>query len=125
MNIEDLVGKRVGFCGVDNYVFCVVTPTGERVAFEVVEDEEDGYRSSCGDVKSVPLEGRVFFNSPVATLTVQEEPELVGHKLVDDAGHAWLAFGTDDYDDYYPCFTFRYDPPKDHVAAQPKGEDHG
>ena len=119
MNIEDLVGQKVGFCGVDNNIFCIVTPTGERLAFEVVEDECDGYRSACEEVKSVPLEDRIFFPSPVATLTVQEEPTLGGHKLVDDAGHAWLSFGTDNFDDYYPCFTFSYDPPKDRSTSAP------
>ena len=26
--------------------------------------------------------------------------------------HIWLAFGTDDVDDYYPCFKFAYNPDK-------------
>jgi hypothetical protein len=111
-DFSELLGQQVGFCGVDNNSFCVVAPGGERIAFEVVEDENDGYRSSLEEVKPVPLDGLVFFGAPVATLTVQEEPSLDGYKLVDVYGHAWLRFGTDDFEDYYPCFTFDYDPPK-------------
>lgn len=110
--LKDLEGKRVGFCGVDNLTFCVQTEDGHRLAFEVVEDPDDGYRSMLGEVKAVPLDGLTFFREPVAKLTVTDCEELSGWKLVDEAGHAWLKFGTDDYEDYYPCFAFSYDPPK-------------
>jgi hypothetical protein len=119
-DFKDLEGKRVGFCGVDNLTFCVQTEEGQRLAFEVVEDESDGYRSMLETVKPVPLDSLTFFQEPVTRLTVADCAELAGWKLVDESGHAWLKFGTDDYDDYYPCFTFTYDPPK--VATPSEGD---
>lgn len=115
MNLEELEGKRVGFCGVDNLTFCLVTEAGERLAFEAVEDEADGYRSMLAEVKAVPLEGLIFFRTPVAEVTVQDDGASAfdGWRLVDDGGHVWLRLGTDGTDDYYPMFAFRYDPPKD------------
>jgi hypothetical protein len=118
MKLDDLIGKTVGFCGVDNLTFCVVTPEGERVAFEAVEDPDDGYRSMLEDVKSVPLESLIFFARPVATLSVGEAPYISGYRLFDENDHTWLEIGTDAYDDYYPEFTFRYDPPKTSVGCQ-------
>lgn len=120
----DLQDTRVGFCGVDNNTFCVVTAAGERLAFEVVEDPDDGYRSALKEVVQVPLDGLIFFAEPVVTLTVRSEgdnekrPQFDGDHLVDDDGHIWLRFGTDHYDDYYPSFTFEYDPPKTVVGCQ-------
>lgn len=122
MNFADLVGKTVGFCGVDNNALCVVTPDGERVAFEAVEDESDGYRSMLEEVRTVPLEGLIFFSSPIANLTVEDVADEVvaghygvfnGYRLVDSTGHRWLLLGTSNSDDYYPCFTVDYDPPRD------------
>lgn len=120
MNFSDLYGQRLGFCGVDNNTFCVVTEAGERVAFEVVEDECDGYRSALEEVRSIPLDGRIFFPTPIATLAAREAArdagyfgEFLGDELVDDGGHVWLRFGTDNSDDYYPNFTFMYDPRRD------------
>jgi hypothetical protein len=72
-----------------------------------------------GEVKHVPLDGLIFFSRPVATLTLKEAASTVsGYQLVDDDDHCWLEIGTDNYEDYYPCFTFRYDPPKTHVGCQ-------
>ncbi len=118
VSLESLVGKKVGFCGVDNLSFCVVTPEGERVAFEAVEDPDDGYRSHLDDVNETSLVGLIFFRTPVATLTVAHDEDLSGYRLFDKDGHDWLRIGTDNYDDYYPCFTFAYTPPKTEVGCQ-------
>lgn len=113
-----LIGKRVAFYGVDNDVFCIRPEDGERMAVEVLEDPCDGYRSYLGAVQKTSLDGHIFFQEPVTYLTGRawEGADHDGYELVDDAGHVWLTFGTDNCDDYYPCFTFRYDPPK---AATP------
>jgi len=115
----ELAGQRVGFCGVDNNVLCIVTPEGERLAFECIEDPGDGYRSHMEEIVQVPIVGHIFFPNPIAFLTIEtddkcpEGPEgFYGYRLVADDGHVWLRFGTDQSEDYYPFFTFWYDPPK-------------
>lgn len=91
--------------------------------FEAVEDPDDGYRSSLDYVEPRSAEGKVFFGQPVDTVRLEEGPALndgdrdapYGQfhgwvlRSVKD-GHVWLWFGTDNYDDYYPGFVFRYCP---------------
>jgi len=114
MELEDLVGETVDFHGVDCNTFCVTTDDGERIAFEAVEDESDGYRSMLEEVKQTSLDGNIFFDQSVARVTVTEAEErgFNGYELTDEDGHVWLRVGTDNCDDYYPVFTFtfRYDP---------------
>ena len=131
-DLKELLGERVDFFGVDNNAFCISHPTTGRVAFEAIEDEDDGYRSMLKEVKEVPLDGLVFFGSPVTSVTVRDIQEgssddifedsvdnsFEGYVLVDDAGHEWLRLGTGNYNDYYPCFTFRYNPPKTPAEVQ-------
>jgi hypothetical protein len=111
---SELVGRVVEFYGVDNNAFCVKLPgTGARVAFEAMEDEDDGYRSMCEEVISVPLKGHIFFGKPVADVLVQVDDEIDGYRLVDaKTQHVWLRMGTSYLDDYYPAFVFEYDVPK-------------
>jgi len=116
MNLDDLVGETVDFYGVDCNVFCVQTEDGERLAFEAVEDESDGYRSMLEEVKQAPLDGNIFFDAPLARVTISEVSEpggFSGYELMSDDGHVWLRVGTRNHDDWYPCFTFSYDPPRD------------
>lgn len=113
----DLLGQRVGFCGVDNNTFCLVTPEGERLAFECMEDPCDGYRSHMDEIVQVPIEGHIFFPSPVALVTVGRDDSegsgaFDGYRLIADDGHVWLRFGTTNTHDWYPGFAFWYDPPK-------------
>lgn len=108
--LADLVGKEFAFYGVDNECFKL----GDQV-FEVLENEDDGYRSYLGSVEVVDREGLIFFRQPLATVTVEEfdDGSNEGYRLVDTAdGHVWLSFGTDYYDDYYPMFRFEYQPRK-------------
>ncbi len=122
MDFDDLIGKTVGFHGVDCNAFCVSVESQDpyadeglsgMMAFEAVEDECDGYRSCLRELNPIPLEGKIFFAEPIARLTVEADPSLQGHRLVDESGHVWLKMGTDYWDDYYPCFRFDYDPPRD------------
>ena len=121
--LNELVGKKVGFCGVDNNTFCLSIDE-RRVAFEAVEDESDGYRSMLEEVREVPLEGRVFFKRSIADVHVEsldsdrEAPgDFKGYALKDASGHTWLKIGTDYADDYYPCFIFEYTPPREERGA--------
>lgn len=114
MDLDDLVGETVDFHGVDCNAFCV-SVDGERYAFEAVEDESDGYRSMLAEVKRVPTAGNIFFEQPVARVTVsmvegESGEHFRGYELTDADGHVWLRAGTSNCDDYYPYFTFSYDP---------------
>lgn len=111
MQLEDLLGKTVDFYGVDCNRFCVQIDGDERRAFEVVEDPDDGCRSALDEIKEVSVDAGIFFGQPIARVTVLPDSELRGFKLVDaTTEHPWLRMGTHDWDDYYPCFVFRYDP---------------
>ncbi len=121
MDFDDLIGKTVGFHGVDCNALCVSVESQDlyadegfcgMMAFEAVEDECDGYRSCMSELKPIPLEDKIFFVEAVARLTVERDEELSGHRLVDESGHVWLRMGTSSWDDWYPCFTFDYDPPR-------------
>lgn len=109
------------FFGVDHNCFKL----GERV-FEAVEDESDGYRSCLGSVEVRAPNGKVFFPNPIDTVYLSRVSEPVdpkGHEYVDgfdlyrltsiDDGHVWLEFGTENVNDYYPGFVFRYHPRKE------------
>lgn len=79
-----------------------------RIIFEVLEDENDGYRSSLGHVNvlstSAPL-GQKLAEIEVRKLNTPDDQLF---QLIDtDDGHIWLEFGTNNWDDYYPCFIFR------------------
>lgn len=112
MNFEKAVGEVFGFYGIDGNTFKL----GGHV-FEAVEDENDGYRSMLGEVATRDNpSGLIFFKRSIAKVKVVEtnnSHEFVGYELVDvEDGHVWLRLGTDEYDDYYPCFIFSYQPKK-------------
>lgn len=86
------------------------------VVFEVIEDEDDGYRSALGAVKleeeTSPIK-RIFFDRRLdhVKLVTKVDDRSDLYQLVSTRdGHVWLTFGTDDTDDYYPCFVFLYTP---------------
>lgn len=104
-----LIGNELPFYGVDNNCFKL----GDRV-FEAVEDESDGYRSYLGSVEVRDPSGLIFFRTPLASVRVVEVDDNYAeeYQLVDDGGHVWLRFGTNNCDDYYPYFVFEYQPRK-------------
>lgn len=100
------------FYGVDGNMFKL-----DKNVFEVIENPDDGYRSSMDEVKGpidvILLEKKpIFFRTAVDTVSVRpvNEGDFDGFELVstDDSKHVWLRFGTDMSDDYYPCFRFEY-----------------
>lgn len=106
VDLENMVGTEADFYGVNGNTFKL-----DARAFEVIENEQDGYRSTLDYVRMVPLEGG-FFDQPLARVRMRVQDggdglwQLVD--VVDD--HVWLEFGTANADDYYPCFIFRYQP---------------
>jgi hypothetical protein len=84
------------------------------VTYEFSEDPNDGYRSMLGGVRVV--------TDPV----VPFEPVIVSIEHIDNASTKMLVLrralgkrneicrvGTDNYDDYYPCFVFDWQPDND------------
>lgn len=101
------------FYGVDGNYFKL-----DDIVFEVVEDEDDGYRSAMEGVrivtdKRVVEEKLIFFDKMICKVVIKDDDEYDGYKLVDDSGHIWLRFGTDSSDSYYPCFMFVYEAKED------------
>ncbi len=105
--MEDLLGKKFGFYGVDNNCFKL----GRKI-YEAIENEDDGYRSYLDSIIVVNIDG-IFFNKPLATVEVKaiEFNDFDGYVFEDTKdGHVWLRVGTDYCDDYYPIFIFDYQP---------------
>jgi hypothetical protein len=101
-----LVGQSFLFYGVDTGSFKL----GNTV-YTAVEDEDDGYRSYLGSIEEASPEGKIFFNQPLATVTVVARTGCdEGYYLLGQDGHVWLTVGTNSTDDYYPCFVFEYQP---------------
>ena len=93
----------------------------ERI-FQVLEDEDDGYRSRMGMVLELntPLYG--FSEKAVGTVVIKDAStsspnsnysEFDGYELNDiHTGYSWLRFGTDNCDDYYPNFIYELNIPE-------------
>lgn len=110
MDFKQTLDKTYKFYGVHDTSFKI-----GRHIFEVVEDPDDGYRSYMECVESRKDEKLVFLGRSFAQVRVENysEQEFEGYRLVDvDTGHVWLRFGTDHVDDYYPCFVFDYQTPR-------------
>jgi hypothetical protein len=119
MNLDDLVGKRWAFYGVDNNTFRIrEIGTRNTITLEVVEDKEDGYRSSLDKLRTIDspaeLKKLIFFKRPVVTLTgrsAENDANIV--ELYSGTDFVWLRIGTDESDSYYPTFVFSYNTPED------------
>ena len=103
------VGLEADFYGVDGHCFKL-----NETVFRAVEDEEDGYRSRLQELEVVKdTDGLIFFQTPIARVRVVNSGDgsFEGETLVDVTDdHEWLKVGTSDTDDYYPYFTFSYQP---------------
>ncbi len=84
------------------------------VLFEVIEDENDGYRSSMDEVRIVDMNAKRIpgdFLGIVEIRSCSGGDNFSGYELVDKSdNHQWLQFGTDNADDYYPTFRFLFTP---------------
>lgn len=83
------------------------------VVFEVLEDPDDGYRSYMGVVRVIKQDANRNPGDYLGGIKIEkiDKNGLDGYELVDESnGHIWLSFGTDNNDDYYPCFYFNFYP---------------
>lgn len=107
-----MVDHVYDFYGVDNNTFCIGI-NGSRVAFEAIEDKDDGYRSYLDSVIIAVID-HTYFKQPIAKVRMERRPTSVtnnGWQLVDVTDeHVWLTVGTNNTDNYYPYFTFEYVP---------------
>ena len=81
------------------------------VIFEVVEDENDGYRSSMEEVRVIDKEAPRSQGDFLAIVRIEATNlnSRTTWSLIDEVdNHTWLEFGTDNEDDYYPSFMFNY-----------------
>ena len=124
MKPNDLIGKKYKFYGAVNNRFRL-----NNKVYECVEDPSDDYRSRMEDFK-VELINKSnknsfgLFTKPVALVELKREkdydtwdnitPDPYSYEglwyLIDEFNHIWLTFGTNCSDDYYPSFTFNYEP---------------
>ena len=130
IHFKSLHGLELDYYGADagDHTFKV-----DDVVFKVLEDPDDGYRSHLGTIDYTEEHNSIFFRTPVARVRIEtydsgsdsDDPDPwdrrdeddfdygvnQGYRLIDvEDGHVWLFFGTHNYDDYYPCFTFRHQP---------------
>lgn len=93
------------------------------VLFEVIEDENDGYRSSMQEVQVVDTNHPRKDGDYLGPVVIEKfyTGDYDGYIIRDENdGHQWLLFGTSNHDDYYPCFSFNFTPkptytPKDQL----------
>ena len=127
--MEMLVGKTFYFYGIFNNLFKI-----DDMVLEAIEDPNDGYRSHLGAICHNKSNKAKFHKRPLGEVVLEEfdgnlndleleayGSEFNGYILRDiDNNHIWLVFGTDNVDDYYPCFKFWYNPDetqKDYVSV--------
>ena len=114
-HFNSLIGSEVDYYGADGseHSFKI-----DNIAFKVLEDPNDGYRSCLGVIEYGEQNNSIFFHSPVARVRIEMFRESTeygheneGYRLVDvEDDHVWLEFGTNHYDDYYPMFVFTHFP---------------
>lgn len=111
--------KIYKFYGVDNYRFKL-----DKTVYEAIEDENDGYRSYLDSVVVIDSKDDIFFNRAIAKVKATEVDDgnyFRGYEFIDITdNHMWLKIGTDNYDDYYPCFLFQYYPKSLIFGCYPK-----
>jgi hypothetical protein len=108
VDVDKLVGLKA------NLYYCNLVNSFQlgSVIFEVIEDENDGYRSSFQELQVVRDDAEKRdrdFLAEVQILNV-EHGEFKGYQVTGTDGHVWVEFGTDYADDYYPCFVFNTTP---------------
>ena len=114
-HFSSLVGSEVDYFGADgaDNTFKI-----DNIAFKVLEDPNDGYRSCLGVIEYGEQNSSIFFHSSIARVRIEKFHESTeygheneGYRLIDiEDEHVWLEFGTNHYDDYYPMFVFSHFP---------------
>ena len=125
MELKDLVGKHL-LTGVDEFTKAEIVYGGfedcqylnfilDGVTYTVIEDPDDGYRSSMKEIKvsDVPLTNMF---APIEVIASYKDIDKYGTKgdllIITDAknGKVILEIGTEDTNDYYPSFVANWSP---------------
>lgn len=116
MELEELANRSFTLDAVDDLVSAKDYANGIRfrldgTVYEVIEDEEDGYRSSARPIQAVHTRPRNVFPpiQVVGRMGVGCYSEIL---YLDDAHTSKLVLevGTDNSDDYYPGFVASFHP---------------
>ncbi len=114
IRFDALVGYSWNFYGIDNQTFVIGTDA-HRCAFQVIEDQDDGYRSYLDHIEPVPLHTAIHSKTPIAEIVIVKEfnefQSFDGFRFRDVTdGHIWLEVGTESYDSYYPVCVWNFYP---------------
>lgn len=113
MTLEDLVGEHL-FSGVaygnDANGAGTFSFTIDGAIFTAVEDENDGYRSAMDELRSG---GNIDTSFPAikifASMSSNPNEDILEFRDMGN-GKVVLRVGTDNEDNYYPCFISEYTP---------------
>ncbi len=125
MELIDLVGEKM-FSGIDfeneqiktwgdNFEDCqCVNFILDGKVYTAIEDPSDGYRSNMKEIKESSINVKNIFE-PVRVLARMKEDDEYGKndilQLIDlRNGKIVFEVGTDNYDDYYPCWVASFSP---------------
>lgn len=117
MELEDLANRKFSLDAVDDLVSAKDYANGIRfrldgVVYEVIEDEEDGYRSSMQEIRAVHTRPRNIF-VPTEVVSSFGTSDGMGEVLYfhdTRTAKVVLEVGTDYSDDYYPGFVASFHP---------------
>ena len=101
----------------------------DGVTYLAVENPEDGYRSHCENLEEIPNIPR--YRIPDIAVVCSMKPNDTNgfgsgnHNILvvtdEITGKVVMEIGTENYDDYYPCYIFEYTP-ENLVCNQKKNE---
>ena len=124
--LDDLMARNPDFFGAntsewlfygvcDNTIKISCPKCGQILFVTVLEDESDGYRSMLGEIEVTRKHDGIFFDAPLDTVSFVQTKELSyftspfeGYFVIGTDKHVWVEFGTENFDDYYPEFIFKY-----------------
>jgi len=117
INLEDLVGSHL-LTGVNTDGHESEHRMADSIAFTLdgqtyvaTEDADDGYRSSMESIRKVDF---TIPNLPVAVPILARMSESNSEDILEllnaETGKVILRVGTDNIDDYYPCWVAEYNP---------------
>lgn len=119
----DLSSEKIKESYGDGFEDCnIVKFRLDGVIYTAIEDPDDGYRSS---MRSITVGGEISNSFPAVHILVRKKPDgdYVNDVLefVDvETGKIILEVGTDNTDDYYPCFVGYFSPENMSINAAKK-----
>jgi hypothetical protein len=129
MTLEDLVGEHIMHCAPRTDAHHPFDPNAagcafalDRTTYLVFEDPDDGYRSHAMELivlekefYSVLGQGKSpeYFRPALKVTCSMKNKERGEYNILQihtDTGHLLFEVGTDNTDDYYPCYVAEYNP---------------